>query len=242
MNDFTPEQSDARQLDRLVDGELNASERQALLLRLESEPGGWRRCALAFLEAQCWRDGLDAILRPEQPMRITPAAISVALPNQRRWNPTTFFAMAASFLLAFGLGLFVRRDANPALPGAASLAGATAAVEPFNEAGGFAGVVPGSRALAGAPAPRVMLKLASTGEGVAQQEVPLPVLAPEELSRQWSNHVGAALPAEMLRQLGRLGHRVQRVRELVPVRLDDGTPAEVPVEGFQIHYVGDRYQ
>lgn len=42
-------------LDRLVDGELSESDRSELLLQLEHEPEGWRRCALAFLEAQCWK-------------------------------------------------------------------------------------------------------------------------------------------------------------------------------------------
>src|SRR5437660_1111223 len=43
---------DDRLLDRLVDGELPDAERRKLLLKFEKEPDGWRRCALAFLEAQ----------------------------------------------------------------------------------------------------------------------------------------------------------------------------------------------
>ncbi len=46
---------DRRVLDRLVDGELGVDERRELLAALDDEPGGWRRCALAFLEAQAWR-------------------------------------------------------------------------------------------------------------------------------------------------------------------------------------------
>src|SRR5262249_42904345 len=46
---------------RLVDGELANDERSELLRRLESEPDGWRRCALAFLEAQAWRDSLAEV-------------------------------------------------------------------------------------------------------------------------------------------------------------------------------------
>jgi hypothetical protein len=44
-------------LDRLVDGELGPSQRRELLAALDDEPGAWRRCALAFLEAQSWRRG-----------------------------------------------------------------------------------------------------------------------------------------------------------------------------------------
>ena len=39
-------------LDRLVDGELSAQEYRALLAALDEEPDSWRRCAMAFLEAQ----------------------------------------------------------------------------------------------------------------------------------------------------------------------------------------------
>jgi hypothetical protein len=43
------------ELDRLVDGDLTPRERRQLLAALADEPGGWQRCALAFLEAQSWR-------------------------------------------------------------------------------------------------------------------------------------------------------------------------------------------
>jgi hypothetical protein len=38
-----------------VDGDLPPGERHRLLAALADEPGGWQRCALAFLEAQSWR-------------------------------------------------------------------------------------------------------------------------------------------------------------------------------------------
>ena len=38
--------------DRLVDGELSSTERRQLIASLDDRPGGWRRCALAFVEAQ----------------------------------------------------------------------------------------------------------------------------------------------------------------------------------------------
>jgi len=53
---------DDRRLDLLVDGELSELQRRELLEALDQEPGGWRRCALAFLEAQCWKQELPADL------------------------------------------------------------------------------------------------------------------------------------------------------------------------------------
>src|SRR5258708_3997103 len=46
---------DERLFDRLADGELDTAARRALLSRLDDVPGGWRLCALAFLESQAWR-------------------------------------------------------------------------------------------------------------------------------------------------------------------------------------------
>ncbi len=58
--ELPPEQLDAW-MDLLVDGEVREPQRQALLSRLERLPDGWRRCALAFLESQAWREALDPV-------------------------------------------------------------------------------------------------------------------------------------------------------------------------------------
>src|SRR5688572_10243698 len=47
-------------LDRLVDDELSEEQRCRLLLALDAAGDGWKRCALAFLEAQSWRRALGA--------------------------------------------------------------------------------------------------------------------------------------------------------------------------------------
>lgn len=229
---------DLSQLDRLVDGELPDDERLALLERLETEPGAWRRCALAFLEAQCWGQGLRAVLTapaaspaPVEKVRAAPSA-------QRRSGAWKFLEqglmIAASFLVAFSLGIAARGwvSGGAAGPQVAGQSGATAVGPTLAASGADRN---------GASAPRqVVLKWA--GESGGEREVPLPVLQPEDLARQWLDAGQSQPPQEWLRQLGRLGHRVERVRDLVPVRLSDGTEAEVPVEGYQIRYVGDDYQ
>jgi hypothetical protein len=84
MNSFHESpQSDATALiDRLVAGELTEVERRELLLSLESEPDGWRRCALAFLEDQAWRTRLFG----RRPCRRCPRFPARASGDGWRWS------------------------------------------------------------------------------------------------------------------------------------------------------------
>ncbi len=65
MNEYstTDRPLDPQALDRLVDGELEGRERRNLLASLDSRPGGWRQCALAFLESQSWGHSLTEYVR-----------------------------------------------------------------------------------------------------------------------------------------------------------------------------------
>lgn len=96
---------DDRQIDRLVDGELPGTERRELLLRLENEPNGWRQCALAFLEAQGWREAfhpLAALASGEvRPREMPPTQDG----KTASWRPILrLTALAASLAVAAVLG------------------------------------------------------------------------------------------------------------------------------------------
>lgn len=97
-------------MDRLVDGELSPLDRQNLLKRLDNEPDGWRRCALAFLEDQAFREGLKPVAQE------VPAALTLpkSQPRSRRRDR---LMTAAAVLLAFTLGWSAKRQpaASPAV-------------------------------------------------------------------------------------------------------------------------------
>jgi hypothetical protein len=101
-------------LDRLVDGELDADERRALLTGLTAEPDGWQRCALAFLEAQSWRKACRQIA--VQPDETPPAAQRIVSPRQIR-RPPLALAAAAVLALVFAGGLAVGRSWTILAPG-----------------------------------------------------------------------------------------------------------------------------
>jgi hypothetical protein len=91
---------DGRLIDRLVDGELGEGERRQLLLQLESQPDGWRRCALAFLEGQSWRDALGSYAGAAADVSAKPLKL-----NPVRRRPLLRLAgVAAGFAAAFVLG------------------------------------------------------------------------------------------------------------------------------------------
>jgi hypothetical protein len=98
---------DERLFDRLVDGELADAERRELLLSLEQQPDGWRRCALAFLEAQSWREAVSPFTGAAFGGPATPTPV---LP-QRKLHPSRLAArwigLAAGVALAFVLGWWI---------------------------------------------------------------------------------------------------------------------------------------
>ena len=95
-------------IDLLLDGELPAEERRTLFLRLDTAPDGWKRCALAFLEAQAWREAF------QEPSRVVMPKPSVhTQPKNREFSP--WLARAAVVITAFGLGWAARLPGGDAV-------------------------------------------------------------------------------------------------------------------------------
>jgi hypothetical protein len=119
-------------IDQLVDGELPDAERRELLRRLEGEPDGWRRCALAFLEAQCWRDAFrpPAVAAHERPRPL--ARLNPARKRGRVWQPVArLTALAASLAAAFALGWASHGTPEASVAdGSVARPGPTASAEP----------------------------------------------------------------------------------------------------------------
>jgi hypothetical protein len=122
MTEMTPHGNDGlgfgppddRLIDRLVDGELSADERRTVLARLDAEPDGWRRCALAFLEGQSWREALGLLAAgSREPMTGTGRG-GIRWRNLPRVR--TLAAVAAGLLAAFALGWVARGGPSSGTP------------------------------------------------------------------------------------------------------------------------------
>lgn len=212
-----------RLIDRLVDDELNSADRRQLLSRLDSEPDGWRRCALAFLEAQCWRGSLAPLAgtRTVEEAGSTPSK-SIRI-SRRSW--ATRMAMAACLLLAFALGW----ASAPGSPNVGPNDDATAS-----------GALPIAK-------PTDRATIADRDRGSANQdEHPLNVsAAPRAIGVSApvasSATLSAASPDRLRRQLERQGYAIETQRPLTAlVKLRDGRRVAVPVEQVKFHYVGNR--
>jgi len=220
--------------DLLADGELDATERRALLSRLDDEPGGWRRCALAFLESQAWQEDLGSMLH--KPSARPPAQ---AVPR-RSWfggRGTTLLAMAASFLVAMYLGSWIPRLRHSPSPVESPSVEVAGGLEELRE-----------------PERQIVRTEAPPAENLERPDVfpdsvpwqmvtdsesyPLPVVRRDRLDPRWIENLPAPVPLDLVRELERDGHRVQRHRELRPYRMPDGSRLVVPVDQYDVHYVG----
>lgn len=235
-------------LDRLVDGELSSDERRALLRRLEEEPEGWRRCALAFLEAQALRESLGSLASElRSPRAAGRAAAMAAAPSEaapieiasrpqrlaaaspRRFDMLgMFLAAAASFLIAFFLGVnsgsFTGRAPVAAPPGATQLAHSSTA--------------PGAP-LQATPVEWNTLPLVVNSNGQSH-EMHVPVATGPQADVTLLEEQPQRLPDAVERRLRRQGYEVNYDRELVDMPLEDGRKAVLPVDNVRVQFVGDK--
>lgn len=243
------------QLDRLVDGELPDHEYRRLLASLDDEPGGWRRCALAFVEAQALQRDLGELAELGQPYcedaRTIPARPSG---DRRRWP--LLLAMAGSFLLAFTLGMYFSgpwRGSTPPLadgpPDIAEnvpdgeLAGgvddSAAAVRPEPEqwptiddrGPAYEEATPPSE-------PEGVMTLVFEDADNEMRRVELPYYRYDERQAvRWPTE-GPEPPIDLIRALRRTGHDLRQRRQFVPIDLDDGSRVVFPMDEVEIVPVG----
>ena len=208
MTPFHNSSSLMQEIDRLVDGELSRVERRELLKRLESEPDGWRRCALAFLENQAFREGFKPVTKcvgwvsEAQPTEKPDDAVGYAppgrpavlkLPSHRARGR---LLTAAAVLLAFTLGWAVKPKPTASPPLVVQNPAPTVPVLPAIQ-------------------PVVALKPA------------------ERTSRPDPDF-------EQKRALERAGFQVRRLNRYVAVDTSKGRRVAVPVNEYNLQYVGNR--
>jgi hypothetical protein len=233
--------ADEQRLERLVDGELSSDEYRALLATFDEEAGGWKRCALAFLENQALGGELKSIGRsgdwPAKPAAAPDPPARHGAFSFARWRALAPLAIAAGLLLAFGLGLAAPKFFSPA---------AKEGVLAGNQLAGQA-VVPKDQQQAALPRHEVFRPIGNlrlvmdSADGSATEAGQVPVY---EVDSDWQRALAADQPTfapELIDLLRQRGYEVRHEQQFLPAPLEDGRQIIVPVEGYQITPVGMRY-
>ncbi|REK06770.1 MAG: hypothetical protein DWQ37_22260 [Planctomycetota bacterium] len=240
-----------RVLDRLVDGELAPVQRRELLLALDDEPGGWRMCALAFVESQTWR--LEMTRLASEPILASVHAAAprvtlkgVAPPKRQAWG--WFLASAASIAVAFALGTQFgptqiagdpqRTDAiaqqSTDVPEPDILAVGAEKHEAESAENAQAESSPGDPAVDQAlPWQTLMLKPVDDSAAGTPIELRVVDAASDEAS-SWLE-AQAGISNLLTQQLQRDGWEVRRTQDVVPIDLSDGRRVLVPIEQVDLH-------
>jgi hypothetical protein len=220
-------QNDDVLFDRLVDGELSASERRALLESLDSRPQAWRRCALAFLEAQSWRRELRQVAADTQPPKADAGKTSApTLRTQRRtiWTAAQWLAVAAGLLVAFKIGAMQRDETIP-IAGDSIKSSVPPAV---------ANVAPQ------AARPGDALNLWVRDDAGQMRRVRVPLVDASALDHELGLQFQTGVPDDVRDHLQNRGYTVQSKRQYAPMWLDNGRPMIVPVEDTKIVPVSNK--
>ncbi|MDR3639502.1 MAG: hypothetical protein P4L84_37220 [Isosphaeraceae bacterium] len=198
-------------IDLLVDDELDPSARRDLVARLDAVPGGWRRCALTYLEDQGWRAALGPATAELESGCCTP--------RPRRRAPLSLIGMAAGLFTAFLLGWSARGGAPPKGP-----AVVVAPVAPN----------PPRKDHDDAPRPTPQ-EQDRTGDGplaVSKTGAPTADIARDDPE--------SFLWRETLRRLQQHGYHVEPPQNRrMALELKNGRRLTVPVQEVRVHYTGN---
>lgn len=217
-----------RMIDRLVDGELSPAQSRALLLRLDQEPAMWRRCALAFIEAQAMRSDLAELC--SERASPAPSVLVVKPPVSGQGSVLVrrgliALAMAASFAVALPLGRWLL-PAGPKAP--------IALQRPIVEQ---VAPSPAAAAMASAsPQDRPLGKVQFVTED-GQFEVPYYDM---QAGARYLRDEPGEEAASIIEALEREGHHVERTPSVLPVQLDNGAQVYLPVDNYRITPVSNR--
>lgn len=225
----------ATQIDRLVTGELDESERLDLLGWLDESPDRWRHCGLAFLEAQALREALVEMNAGSLPR----TAKGEQTPRQKRLRIVRVAAGVVVLLMTFVLGRESHRDVDLEQQVAESPAGV--APNPVVDDDRVPDTPDVESALEydlvadGAPREGVAILRLRTGSGADARELSVPVRfvdgAIEIIERP------AGLPEYVRQQWERRGYHVSQQRRTIPLTWN-GNQLDVPVDQLLLTYVG----
>jgi hypothetical protein len=219
-------------LNRLIDGELTKNEYRAFLASLDDEPGGWRTCALALLESQALGHEFSDLRRSLDSPESIPAKNQVAPTRPLGLSPLSLLAIAASFFIAFALGLIAPQIFSRQVKDAI-VAGNFTTQPTANEDAPVSDNTAAPRNIG-----NLQLVVDNGGDSETRQ---VPVYEVERDPNDFLTSASPSIGPEIIELLRRHGYDVQHQQEYLPADLEDGRQMIVPLDGYQITPVSRRY-
>lgn len=225
-------------LDRLVDGELGLDERRELLAALDDEPSGWRRCALAFLEAQSWRWQMSRAAT--EPILAQVAVRPNPHPARRRGYWAGLLAIAAGLFVAFALGtrfstngpatetLAIHEGKAPEGPETRDIARPDSSAAANELAGAD------DEAAESPDVPWQTVTLTPLGDDGSGDPFQLRVTKDTSAEKPPATSARSALSTLLSGLFEQQGWRVNRQQRYVPIDLSDGRRLVVPIEEVEL--------
>jgi hypothetical protein len=235
-------------IDRIVDGAMTPDELRAAVARLECEPDGWKRCAVAFLEAQVLAESFRALGKPQNNDsggQVLSLHVAPARGAARRWARTV--AAAAMVVASFAIGWLAHgaRIGSPAREALARHSGFSEHL-PMSEVSELEIAPP----LSDAPAedrtgpsgdPHQMIRAVATIRfGPESAPADVPVLAGPGITEDWLAQQPRPVSEHGQAVLARQGYQVEQQRRFFMTVLADGRRVAIPVDHVRIHYTGNE--
>ena len=213
-------------LERLVDGELTDDAQRQLLLAMDAQPDAWRRCALAFVEAQALRRDLRGAVS-QNDAAIDGSRSAVEKRAAPRFLPYRFqwMAMAASLIAAFVVGSISRRLRFPAAAENAPLK-MVAMATGIDDQGGDAIATSGAEE-------RQTYKVSLPMPDGQTVDVPVRPATSQDVQSLLTDEKPVLSDVER-QALESTGHEIQERRQLYSMPVGDGRQILVPVDYVQI--------
>jgi hypothetical protein len=236
-------------IDQIVDGALTPAQLRGAIDLLDHEPDGWKRCALAFLEAQCWRESFRLVGEPIQ--LNLPAGTTSLVQNDvhpirtdRRWVSRALAAsvVAASFALGW-LGHQAHSRPQPDETAVARSVESETKPETSSQPESPPTTVGEARRpthLATVNPLEEVTTVARLRVGSANAQTALPILAGPGINTEWLKNQPPAVSEHGLAVLQQHGYQVDQRRRLVSATLADGRRVTVPIDQVQIRYTGNN--
>ena len=241
---------DSLLFDRIVDGGMTPDELRAAVEQLEREPDGWKRCALAFLEAQALNESLRALGQaekqgPDGPVLALHPAAAARGGHHLGWLRGVAAAVIVG--ISFGAG-WMSHPAQVGSPRQDSLARGSAGTPlpqlseggPSGRASATSSAAEEERGLPPAEPSEAIRTVATIRFGPEGSPSEVPVLAGPGLTEDWLAHQPPPVSEHGQVVLARQGYQVEQRRQFYTAVLADGRRVAIPVDHVQIQYTGNE--